>query len=180
VDAGWVAAVASIASAVIVAITAIAAFRQLRHYRNANDIVVYLRLIDQMDSEMMVNARSSVAAVSQKYNTEPEYRRRLRDPTFTPEEFRPIGMMLRFLEHISVLVTKGGIAESLILAEYADIFVVMWDQLHPAIIERRVAFGPYTGRAFEHLAMRARRYIDSGEMEREYALLERDPRTMTS
>jgi hypothetical protein len=47
--------------------------------------------------------------------------------------------------------------------------------MRPAIIERRIAFGPHTGRAFEHLAMRSRRYIESGAMEREYAALERDP-----
>ncbi|MBD5655597.1 MAG: hypothetical protein IAI50_10540, partial [Candidatus Eremiobacteraeota bacterium] len=55
-DSGWVAALASIVSALIVAVTAIAAFRQLRHYRNANDIVVYLRLIDQMDSPAILEA----------------------------------------------------------------------------------------------------------------------------
>jgi hypothetical protein len=47
--------------------------------------------------------------------------------------------------------------------------------LRPFIAERRQAFGPYTGRAFEHLAMRAKRYIDSGRMAREYDALERDP-----
>jgi len=176
-DSGWVAAIASIASAVIVAITAIAAFRQLRHYQNANDIVVYLRLIDQMDSPAMLEARANIAAISEKVAADPVYRESLKSAGFTPDEFRSIGMLLRFLEHLAVLVTKGGIAEELILAEYADIFVDMWDKMHVAIVQRRFAFGPYTGRAFEHLAMRSRRYIESGRMAREYARLERDPRT---
>lgn len=64
----------------------------------------------------------------------------------------------------------------MILAEYADTFVDMWDLMRPAIVQRRIAFGPYTGRAFEHLAMRAKRYIESGAMDRDYAALERDPR----
>ena len=177
-DPGWVAAIASLAAAAIVAVTAIAAFRQLRHYRNANDIVVYLRLIDHMDSPAMLEARDTIAFIAQKVASDAEYHQRLADPTFNPEEFRSVGQLLRFLEHIAVLVTKGGVAESLILAEYADTFVDIWDKLRPAILRRRIAIEPYVGRAFEHLAMRSRRYIESGEMAREYDALERDARPL--
>ena len=175
-DSGWVAAISSIASAGIIAVTAIAAFLQLRHFRNANDIVVYLRLIDQMDTAASAEARSLLMPIAQRIAADPDYLRRLQDPTFFPEDFMPIGLLLRSLEHISVLVTKGGIAEHLILAEYAETFVDIWENVYPAVVERRVAFGPHTARAFEHLAMRARHYIDSGTMAREYAALERDPR----
>ncbi len=174
IDSGWAAAIASLVSALIVAVTAVVAFRQLRHNRNANDIVVYLRLIDRMDSPETVDARAALAIIAQKVQTDAAYRERLRDPSFRPEEFREVARLLAFLEHVSVLITKGGVAEALVLAEYADIFVTIWEQMRPAIAARRAAFGPYTGRAFEHLAMRARRYIDSGQMEREYAALERD------
>ncbi len=173
-DSGSIAALASLLSTLIIAVTAIAAFRQLRHYRNANDIVVYLRLIDQMDAPEVTSARAALAQVSQDVVSDPEYLRKFRDPTFVPEDFRSIGSLLRFLEHISVLVIKGGVAESLIMAEYADTFVDLWTRLRPIIVERREAFGPYTGRAFEHLAMRAKRYIESGKMAREYDALERD------
>ncbi|MGR4064441.1 MAG: hypothetical protein ACLQPV_03230 [Vulcanimicrobiaceae bacterium] len=176
IDSGWVAALATLVSALVVALTAIAAFRQLRHYRNANDIAVYLRLIERMDSPELLEGRSALRVVSEKVATDPEYLRRLADPAFVPEEFKTVGPMLRFLEHISVLVTKGGVAEQLVLAEYADNFVAMWERGRPAILQRRRAFGPHTGRAFEHLAMRAKRYIDGGAMEREYAALERDTR----
>jgi hypothetical protein len=174
-DSGWVGALASLVSALIITVTAIAAFRQLRHNRNANDIVVYLRLIEMMDSPEMVEARASLALVAAKIMDDPEYLRRLTDPAFRPAEFRGVALLLAFLEHISVLITRGGIAESLVLAEYADNFVTIWEQMRPAIAQRRIAFGPHTGRAFEHLAMRSRRYIDSGQMDREYAALERDP-----
>jgi hypothetical protein len=175
IDPGWVAAIASLVSAFIVVTTAIAAFRQLRHNRNANDIVVYLRLVDTMDAPAMLEARSSLALVAKRVESDPGYREQLRDRSFRPEEFSGVASLLGFLEHISVLITKGGVAEGLVLAEYADTFVAIWDQMRPAIRERRVAFGPHTGRAFEHLAMRSRRYIESGQMEREYAALERDP-----
>jgi len=56
----------------------------------------------------------------------------------------------------------------------------MWDHLRPAIELRRIALGPYTGRAFEHLAMRAKRHMESGARDREYAALERDTRDITS
>ena len=168
------AAIASLVSTTIVAVTAIAAFQQLRHYRNANDIVVYLRLIDVLDSPKMSEARAGLAVLSQQIAADPQYLERFSDPAFFPEEFRAAGELLRFLEHIAVLITKGGVAESLVLAEYADIFVGIWEQMRPAIVKRRSALGPHTGRAFEHLAMRSRRYIDSGDMAREYAALESD------
>jgi hypothetical protein len=174
-DSGWIAAISGVLSALIIAVTAIAAFRQLRQVRNANDIVVYLRLIDAMDSPDMLAARRDVTAVAAKLS-DTEFRAKLADPAFVPEDFPTIGPLLRFLEHMSVLVSKGGIAESLVLAEYADTFLAIWEQLRPMIEQRRIAFGPHTGRAFEHLAMRSKRYIDSGQMDREYAALERDER----
>jgi hypothetical protein len=178
-DSGWIAALASVISALIIAVTALVAFLQLRHFRNANDIVVYLRLVDHMDSPEMQAGRQGVAAVAATIATDPGYLERLADPTFIPDDFRNVGALLRTLEHMSVLVAKGGIAEHLVLAEYADTFVAMWDHLRPAILQRRTAFGPQTGRAFEHLAMRARKYIDSGQMQREYDALERDLRPLT-
>jgi hypothetical protein len=138
-DSGWAAAAAAILTALIVAGTAVAAFRQLRHNRNANDIVVYLRLIDFMDSPETVATRQGLRAVAERFATDPAYRERLRDPGFFPEEFRSVGEMLRFLEHICVLVTKGGVAETLVLAEYADTLVEMWELVRPAIIARRHA-----------------------------------------
>jgi hypothetical protein len=175
-DSGWAAAVAAIITALIVGGTAIAAFRQLRHGRNANDIVVYLRLIDFMDDPRTVATRQTLRKVAERVANDPVYLQTLRDPQSFPEEFTSVGEMLRFLEHICVLVTKGGVAESLVLAEYADTFVEMWDLCRPSILLRREALSPYLGRAFEHLAMRARRYIESGAMARDYNGLERDPR----
>ncbi|MBD5656596.1 MAG: hypothetical protein IAI50_15650 [Candidatus Eremiobacteraeota bacterium] len=133
-----------------------------------------------MDSPAILEARAALKIVAGKVAADDDYRYALRDPGFSPEEFRPVGSLLRFLEHISVLVTKGGIAEALVLSEYADIFVDIWDRMYPAIVQRRIAFGPHTGRAFEHLAMRSRRYIESGEMAREYDRLERDPRAIAT
>ncbi|MGB8264879.1 MAG: hypothetical protein WCE44_00975 [Candidatus Velthaea sp.] len=176
-DSGWAGAVATIVTALIIAGTAVAAFMQLRHGRNANDIVVYLRLVDFMDSPTAGAARRAMRRIPELLG-DAEYRERLRDRTYTPPEMEDVGALLRFLEHISVLITKGGVAESLVLAEYADTFVDMWETLRPAIVIRRHAFGPHTGRAFEHLAMRAKRYIDSGTMDSDYAVLERDTREL--
>lgn len=178
-DSGWAAAVAAIITALIVAGTAVAAFRQLRHNRNANDIVVYLRLIDYMDAPATAALRFNLGAIAEKVANDQGYRDDLINPDVAPEGFREVGEMLRFLEHISVLITKGGVAESLVLAEYADTFVRMWEELRPAIELRRRALGPYVGRAFEHLAMRGKRHIDSGAWDREYALLERDIRPLS-
>jgi|GEM_PF-2409399 hypothetical protein len=179
-DSGWAAAIAAIITAIIVAGTAVAAFRQLRHNRHANEMVIYLRLIDFMDSPGTTFARQNLRTMAERVRTDSDYRTQLTDPAAFPEEFRQIAETLRFLEHISVLISKGGVAENLVLAEYADTFSDMWDQMRPAIELRRVAFGPYVGRAFEHLAVRAKRHIESGAWDRECAALERDTRDITT
>jgi hypothetical protein len=178
VDSDSVAALSSVVSLLVVSITAIAAVRQLRHNRNANEMALFLRLMDQMASPEMLDARERLPVLAKMLADDPVYLERLADRSFNPEEFQNVGIALRFLEQISVLVTQGGIAEDLVLAEYADIFVSVWETARPAIVRRRLAFGPHTGRAFEHMAMRAKRYIDSGEMERVYAKLERDERPL--
>jgi hypothetical protein len=175
-DAGWVGAIAALVTALIILGTAVAAFMQLRHGRNANDIVVYMKLVEFMDSPNTVQARQTMREISERIAAEPAYAESLKDPAVFPDEFRCIGEMLRFLEHIAVLVYKGGVAEYIVLAEYADTFSEMWEYLRPAIALRRIAYGKHTGRAFEHLALRAKHYVDSGAMDRYYAGLQRDPR----
>jgi hypothetical protein len=176
-EPGWVEAIASVVTALIILGTAVAAFAQLRHGRNANDIVVYLRLVDFMDAPSTYAAREKMATLADRLAADPEYAVKLRDRSFAPEDTRGIGDVIRFLEHLSTLIYKGGVAERLVLAEYADTIVEMWEALRPWVAERRQAFGPYTGSAFEHLAMRAKHYIEGGQMDRDYASLERDPRS---
>ena len=94
-DSGWAAALAAIITAVIVAGTAVAAFRQLRHNRNANEMVIYLRLIDFMDSPGTTLARQNLGAVADRVRTDPAYRASLTDPAFVAEEFRQMGETLR-------------------------------------------------------------------------------------
>ncbi len=107
---------------------------------------------------------------------DPAFRAHLEEPGPIEDDYAAIGLLIRFLEHVSVLVIEGGIAERLILAEYADNFERLWEALREPIYLRRKAFGPYAGAAFEHLAMRARAFRTSGAMARRYAALERDPR----
>jgi hypothetical protein len=174
VDAAWLGALASLISALIVCVTAVAAFAQLRHYRNANDIVVYLRIVDKLDSDEMRDAIRSLAEIPALLN-DPVYRERLRTPEVIPE-FLGVFRLMQFLEHFAVLVNKGGVAENLVLSEYADNFEHYWEVLREAVYLRREALGPHISAAFEHLAMRATVYRASGRMEREYARLLRDPR----
>jgi hypothetical protein len=174
VDAAWLGALASLISALIVCATAVAAFAQLRHYRNANDIVVYLRIVDKLDSDEMREAIRSLPEIKRLLR-DPAFRERLRSTELIPE-FLAAARLMQFLEHFAVLVNKGGVAESLVLAEYADNFEHYWETLREAVYLRREALGPHISAAFEHLAMRATAYRASGRMDREYAALLRDPR----
>jgi len=174
VDPAGVGALASLISAIVICVTAIAAFAQLRHYRNANDIVVYLRLVDLLDAPEVREAIQKMPEIAPLLR-DPAFRERLRRPELI-EEFAAYGRLLATLEHLATLVIKGGVAEGLVLAEYADNFERTWELTREAVYLRRDAFGPHTGAAFEHLAMRAKAYRESGRMAREYGTLLRDPR----
>ena len=175
-DSGWVAAIASVASAVVVAITAVAAFAQIRHVRNANDITVYLRLVDRLDSAEAQAAFASIDPFLERVENEPELRARLAAPG-PVGEFNEIASLVSFLEHLSTLILLGGMSERLILAEYADNIEHTWDRLAETIYMRRRAINrPYIAVAFENLAMRSKAFLAEGEMERLYSKLQRDPR----
>ena len=95
-DAAWLGALASLISALIVCATAVAAFAQLRHYRNANDIVVYLRIVDKLDSDEMREAIRSLPEI-QRLLRDPAFRERLRSSEVIPE-FVGAFRLMQFLE----------------------------------------------------------------------------------
>jgi hypothetical protein len=174
-DAGWVAAIASVATAFIVGVAAIAAVLQIRHIRNANEIVIYLHLIDRLDSAQARVAFDVVETFAAQLKTDDVLRYRLTQRSPVPE-FVEIESLLRFLDNLTMLIIAGSITERLILAQYADEIVRMWDSLAEAVYLRRYAIGPHFISAYEHLAMRARAHLQSGEIDRFYRHLRRDPR----
>lgn len=175
INADWVAAIASVASAIVVAATAAAAFLQIRHVRNANEITVFLRLVDRLDSLEAEAAFAGIDEFVTRVRTDPALRLALtRDRRVA--DFRAIGTLLQFLEHLSTLVVMGHVTESLILAEYADSIDDLWDRLAEVVYLRRKARGPHVGAAFEHIAMRAKRYVAEGNLDRFYGHLEKDRR----
>jgi hypothetical protein len=175
-DSGWVAAIASVASAVVVAITAVAAFAQIRHVRNANDITVYLRLVDRLDSPEAQAAFALIDPFLERLKNDADLRARIAAPGPVPE-FGQIASLVSFLEHLSTLILLGGMSERLVLAEYADNIEHTWDRLAESIYLRRRAINrPYIAVAFENLAMRSKAFLAEGEMERLYSKLQRDPR----
>lgn len=174
-DASWVAAIASVATAFIVGVAAIAAVLQLRHIRNANDISIYLHLLDRLDSAQARVAFDVIETFATQVKTDEALRYRLAQPSRVPE-FAEIENLLRFLDNLTMLIIAGSITERLILAQYADEIVRMWDSLAEAVYLRRYGQGPHFVSAFEHLAMRATAYRQGGGIERFYGHLQRDPR----
>lgn len=174
-DASWVAAIASVVTAFIVGVAAIAAVLQIRHIRNANEIAIYLHLIDRLDSAQARLAFEVIEAFTAQLNTDATLRYRLAQPSHVPE-FAEIESLLRFLDNLTMLVIAGSITERLILAKYADEIVRMWDSLAEAVYLRRYGAGPHFISAYEHVAMRARAYLRGGDIDRFYGRLQRDPR----
>lgn len=173
-DASWVAAIASVVSALIVGVAAIAALLQIRHIRNANDIAIYLRLVERLDSPKTREVFAAILPFVERLKTDSALRSRLEEPAAVPE-FDEIEGLVRFLDNLTMLILAGRLKEELILEEYADDIVRMWDWLAEAVRLRRHGAGDRLGAAYEHLAMRAKAYLASGEMERFYSQLLRDP-----
>jgi len=178
-DASWVAAIASVASVLIVGIAAIAANLQIRHIRNANDITIYLRLVERLDSPTSRAAFAAMIPFAEQLKTDAVLRSRLQEPPPVPE-FDQIEALVRFLDNLTMLMLAGRLKEELILAEYADDIDRLWDRLAEPIRLRRRGAGDRLGAAFEHLAMRAKAYLTSGQMDRFNARLLRDPRISES
>lgn len=174
-DASWVAAIASVASAVIVGVAAIAALVQIRHIRNANEITVYLRLIERLESPRATAAFSAIGPFLERFKADPSLRDRLGQPGPFPE-LDEIVAVVRFLDNLTMLILTGGTTEGLILAEYAGDITRLWGWIAEVVYLRRRVLGEHFGAALEHLAMRAKTYIDSGEMKNFYDRLLRDPR----
>ena len=174
-DASWVAAIASVVTAFIVGVAAIAAVIQIRHIRNANDISIYLHLLDRLDTAQARVAFDVVETFAAQVRTDDSLRYRLAQPPSVPE-FNELERLLRFFDNLTRLVVSGSVSERLILAQYADEIVRIWDSLAEAVYLRRYGAGPHFVSAFEHLAMRARASLQSGNIERLYGHLLRDPR----
>ena len=79
IDSGWVAALASVVSALVITVTAIAAFVQIRHARNANEITVYLRLVDRIDSLEAGETFARLDTFVESVRTDPAVRAALLD-----------------------------------------------------------------------------------------------------
>jgi hypothetical protein len=173
-DASWVAAIASVASALIVGVAAIAAVLQIRHIRNANDTTIYLKLVDGLESAQSRAAFEALAKFAAQFRTDVALRDRLAQPNRVPE-FDDLETLLRTLDEMTMLILTGSVREELILAKYADEIVQTWDPLAEAVYIRR-AVRPHFASLFEHLAMRAKAYLEAGEIDRFYGGLQRDPR----
>lgn len=173
-DASRVAAIASVASAFVVGVAAIAALLQIRHVRNANDIAIYLHLVDRLDSIRATEAFGSIEKFTAQLKTDTALRHRLAEPYSVPE-FNEIETLLRFLDNLTMLILAGSVTRRLILAKYADDILRLWDRLAEAVYLRRQALGPHFAAMYEHLAMQAKAQLASGEIDRVYTRLARDP-----
>jgi len=174
-DASWVAAIASVASALVVGVAAVAALVQIHHIRNANDIATYLRLVERLDSPKSRAAFNAMHPLVELLNSDADLRSRLTRAEPIPE-FEEVVQLVRFLDNLTMLILVGGVSERLVITEYADDIVWMWEGLAEVIYLRRQALGVRFGAALEHLAMRAKAYVERGDIDRFYARLLRDPR----
>ncbi|MBV8637860.1 MAG: hypothetical protein JO322_07215 [Candidatus Eremiobacteraeota bacterium] len=171
-DASWVAAIASVASAFVVGVAAIAALLQIRHIRNANEITIYLHLVDRLESANANIVFSSFEDFASKLQTGQSLRYRMTQPQPVPE-FQEIETLLRFFDNLTMLVLTSTITERLILRKYGNEIERLWDTLAEAVYLRRYGI-PHFASAYEHLAMRAKDAIVSGEIDRFYGRLKQD------
>ena len=177
IDPGWVTAIAAVVTAIIIGGTAIAAFLQIRDFRKVVEIEVSLRFAGYFNTAISGNTRSQVVAAVKQLQDDPELRERLHKPSPNEPGMTPIRDMLREMSTVSWLVIERPAVERHVLRQWAFTLVELWELCLPYLLERRKA-GPTLGREFEHLAMRSQHYIKSREWDRDWAKLERDPRTL--
>ncbi len=143
--------------------------------RNSNEISVFLKLVERLDSLDAETAFAGIDAFVERVRTDPAFRLQLAQRGIV-DGLREIASLLQFLEHFSTLVVTERVTERLVLAEYADNIDDLWDRLAEMIYLRRAVLDQHYGAAFEHIAMRAKRYLADSEMERFYGRLKKDPR----
>lgn len=174
-DSATIGAMASLATAVIVAVTAFAALRQIRHNHMANELQVHLHFVNEVNSAEMREAIPWTYEIAEKLKDPAQRERFVHGPQNENRDrfFR----VVRFFERYASLVIVSGLSERLIFHEYAGMISQVWDNLYEAFPLMRSMRGrsSYSGRAFEHLAMRAKKYA-AEQLPRDYAALERDPR----
>src|SRR5215469_5858888 len=107
-DASWVAAIASVASAFVVGVAAIAALLQIRHIRNANEITIYLHLVDRLESANATEAFRSYEKFASRLEADETLRDQLAQPHTVPE-FAEIESLLRFLDTLTMLILTRSI-----------------------------------------------------------------------
>ncbi|HEY6325738.1 MAG TPA: hypothetical protein VIW73_04375 [Candidatus Cybelea sp.] len=173
-EPSWVAAIASVASAFIVAVAALAAVLQIRHIRNANEITIYLHLVDRLETANATEVFRSFQEVARRLETDRSLRYRLAQPQPVPE-FSEIETLLRFLDNLTMLALTRTDTERVMLTKYGVEIIRLWDALAEAVYLRRYGIPHFAG-MFEHLAMRAKAYLASGKIDRYYAELQHDPR----
>ena len=173
-DSSLIANLANLTTTIIVAVTAFAALRQMRHNYMANELQLHLHFIDEVNDPEMSAAINWMREFAARMNDAAYRESFLRDPH--GEDGQRFTAVARFFERYASLVVVSGLSEHLILHEYAGMIELLWDNMHETIWQRRITRrSPYVGRAFEHLAMRAKRYLAT-QQARDYDRLERDPR----
>jgi hypothetical protein len=141
---------------------------------NANDITIYLHLVDRLETANAAEAFRSYEDFARNLETDRSLRYQLaqRRPVL---EFQEIETLLRFIDNLTMLVVTGSVTERLVLLKYADEIVRLWDPLAEAVYLRRYSV-PHFAATYEHLAMRAKAYLAGGQIDRFYGRLQRDPR----
>ena len=174
-DSTAIGTAANLVTLVIVAITAFAALRQMRHNQTANELVLFTNFVREVNEREMSGDIPWMMGLAERLK-DPEYRERFAADT-TNDEVRRAKVLMQFFERYASLVIVSGLSEHLIFYEYVSLIAGVWENAVAAYpYARRARSGVYAGRAFEHLAMRARRY-EANQMVRDYERLLRDPRT---
>lgn len=160
---------ATLTTTIIVAVTAIAALVQLRHLRAGNQISGQLALRQVLLGDEFMTAMGRTLTEIPPLLEEPEFEQFIHDFHVNPgknendryENAYAAGLLVgRNLENIGNMIRNGLTDRRIFLEQYANLTLMAWDAIEPALMIRRKAVesdAPWED--FEYLVVLARRWI---------------------
>jgi hypothetical protein len=154
-------AIGSLFSSLVVVVGALAAVRQLRHLRASNEVAALQAIMEQVERP---EVEASLQFIQQ------DLVGKLHDPQFAADlaanpvagEARRLLHGLNMWESVGMFVLLGSVSKRAIMLEYAWPIVNTWRAAAPAIAVIRRAQGETCGEMFEHLAVLATRWLETG------------------
>ena len=161
-----VTAISTVVATMVILFTAVFAIMQLIEMKQSRRLEVFMRLFDELSSP---HARENRAYI---YNHLPA------DPSeLKVEHFLKIDEVLSSFDRALIYMEQNQLEEQFVLDAYGEIFLRVWETLHPIILYERRRRGEYYRQRTEALVKLTRRYFLEKKRPLDYSTYRESDRT---